>query len=269
MDKYETHLEFVKQAFPQETAAHCTHVFIDITKKDIRKAIFHLVKPQADVVELEANFCATSSFTSDVEQLQILEQLLHHYCPNTGYSEVVGQAQKGLPFKLDTATLGKLKKFRRAPRISNLKSWLDAVDLSDTSVLVALLQGLRPFGRELQPLWARIDAYANADLPEVVRAALELLACMPTGIRQSLYTFGKYCRGGTHRFFALYQMQRANNLPTGQLRNILSPVIKEYQQLLAVKGSPNLLSEEFRLVQSIARQNGLTLSSPSIRLNRF
>ncbi|MCH2021506.1 MAG: hypothetical protein MK207_03400 [Saprospiraceae bacterium] len=266
MDKYDIHLKFLIEVFPDVEENTCKEIFTKKAKRDVRKALFYLVQPKINVDDLIEKF---KNSKNKEEQLYLLQQILNWYCPNKAYSKIVKQLEKGIPFTIDTATLPKLKNFRRAPRIERLKQLLDVVASSELEIIESLLILLLPFGRELEPLWSRIDAYANYPDFELAKAAMNLLSKIPSGIQKSIITFANHCTNPKMRFHTLYSMQNEKNLPSKVLLNIFSPIIAEYQRLVSNQGAMNDLWQEFRLIQQILKNNGVVLSIPNIRLGRF
>lgn len=268
MEKYDLHLQFLVQAFPMLEEQVCHSVFLDTAKRDIRKALFFLFQPQEELEQLLSKFSALKSNQVE-EQQAILQKILHCYCPNDSYTQVVAQVERGIPIQIDSETLPKLKNFRRAPRKEILQQIFRLMATSPKEIVVQLLEGLRPFGRELEPLWARVDAYANYKEKEIAVAALNLLAQMPLGVQKSIATFAKYCRDLEMCFHALSAMQTVTSLAPSLLIGIFNPIITEYRRLTISQGKMNDLWEEFRLIQQIARNNGFVLSIPDISLGRF
>ncbi|MBL4649936.1 MAG: hypothetical protein JKY03_09400, partial [Aureispira sp.] len=103
----------------------------------------------------------------------------------------------------------------------------------------------------------------------IAKAALVLLAEMPTGIQKSILTIGGHLKNSKMRFHALIAMQNATKLPPLLLTNLLNPIITEYRQLINRQGRMNDLWEEYRLIQVILKNNGVSLSIPDIGLGRF
>jgi hypothetical protein len=252
--------------FPDIEKTTCRETFLQVAKRDIRKALFFMIQPQITEDELLKNFALSKN---KEEQVYLLKQILDWYCPNKTYTKIVNQLAKGIPFTIDTATLPKLKMFRRAPRIERLKQLLELVATSDLVVAESLLILLQPFGRELEPMWSRIDAYANYNNFNLAKAAITLLSKMPTGIHKSMMTFSNHCANPKMCFHVLSSMQNAKNLPSKVLVNMFSPIIAEYKRLATNQGAMNDLWQEFRLVQQILKNNGVVLSIPDIRLGPF
>lgn len=268
MDKYDKHLAFLIAALPEKGEANCKEVFLNIAKKDVRKALFFLFQPQETAEELLTNLTQNAS-NQAIMQIAELEKILHAFCPNASYSAIVGQLCKGNPFHIDTETEGKLKIFRRAPRKEFLQELFKICAGSETAVLIYLLNGLQPFGREVEPFWNIVDNYAKHSDTTLARAALNLLALMPTGVHKSILTFSKYCTDPNMRFYALSAMQDTMGLSPKLLMTIFDPILSEYRRLCTTQGTMNDLWEEFRLIRNIAQNNGLRLSIPDINLGRF
>lgn len=268
MDKYDLHLRFLIEALPDFGEEACRHAFLEHAKRDVRKALFFLFQPQEAVEDLMTKLESLESHQTQ-EQQTVLKQIFYCYCPNNAYSAVVSKLEKGIPFKIDSETLPKLKAFRRAPRKELIQTLFRLLASSDKEVIIQLLEDLQPFGRELEPLWATVDAYANYKDKKVAKAALNLLARIPMGVQKSIITFAKHCASPEMCFHALSAMQLVEGLPPSLLLGIFNPIIKEYRRLMVSQGKMNDMWEEFRLVQQIARNNGVILSIPDLDLGRF
>ena len=266
MDKYDKHLAFLQAAFPEIGAEKCQAVFLDQAKRDVRKALFYLLQPSSSE---EALLEKLRDSTAKSEHLDCCNQLLHWYCPNPSYKKVVGNLSKGKPLKIDTATLPRLKAFRRPPRRETLAVWFQIMDAENEELIVHFLKGLMPFGREVEPFWYKIDQFGKNKSLAVVRAALSLLAAMPTGIHKSIILFTHYCSQPSMRFYALSAMQQVTGIAPNLLRRMFDPIIEEYRRLAMTQGAQNDLWQEFRLVQNVLRNNGVVLSIPDINLGRF
>jgi len=268
MDKYDQQLEFLIQALPHQTKETCQTVFLSVAKRDLRKALFHLLQPDTELEELLA-FLRHNTSDIPAQQMEWVDRLMHWYCPNTSYKTIVKQATKGIPVQLDTTTLSRLKTFRRPPRKEMFQRWFQLMDNRSDLVRLYFIKCLRSFDRELEPFWAYIDGYARSYDPDIVKAALVLLAQMPTGVQKSIITIGGHLKNPKMRFHALVAMQNATELSTPLLSNLLNPIITEYRQLINRQGRMNDLWEEYRLIQVILKNNGVHLSIPDIGLGRF
>lgn len=268
MDKYDQHLEFLIQALPHQTKETCQNVFLSVAKRDVRKALFHLLQPDIEEEELLA-FLRHNSSEIPAQQMEWVDRLMHWYCPNTSYKTIVKQATKGIPILIDSPTLLRLKAFRRPPRKEMFKLWFQLMDNRSDDVVLHFLKCLRSFDRELEPFWGYIDGYARSYNVDIVKAALVLLAQMPTGIQKSVITIGNYLKNPKMRFHALVAMQNATKLSTPLLSNLFNPIIAEYRQLIDRQGRMNDLWEEYRIIQVILKNNGVRLSIPDIGLGRF
>lgn len=268
MDKYDKHLEFLIAAFPKIGEAVCKEIFLTTAKRDIRKALFFVFQPKENIDELVEKLSQTPNNQAQ-NQIDILNKIFHSFCPNNSYKEVVNQLSKGKPLKIDTETLGKLQIFRRAPRKELLQKIFSICYNSENEVIVYLLNGLQPFGRELEPLWNIIDNYAKHTDIQIVKSALNLLAQIPTGVHKSILVFSKHCSDPQMRFHALSAMQQTTGLSAKLLINLFDPIIAEYRRLSMTQGNHNDLWEEYRLIRNIAQNNGLRLSIPDINLERF
>jgi len=263
-DKLEKQLHFLQLVFPKRKK-ECVTVFRE-NKRNIRKTLYCLLQPQASEEELLAEWDET---TSTEEKKEIIDQLLHHYCPNVSYTIIVNNLKKGEPLKLGTQTTKKLTQFRRAPRKEQVKKWLDLVKGETPAVIVHLLDGMRPFGRNIKSFWSSIDGFAYHTDEEVIKSALRLLAEIPDGVQKSIMTFARYCRQEKTRLYALNAMQQVYDLPASVLTTVLQPIVKEYRRLAIADGPMNDLWQEFKIIRSIYRNNGIRLTIPEIDLGRF
>lgn len=268
MDKYDQQLEFLIQALPHQTKETCQTVFLSVAKRDLRKALFYLLQPDTELEELLA-FLRHNSSDIPEQQMEWVDRLMHWYCPNSSYKKIVQQASKGIPLQLDNTTIGRLKTFRRPPRKEMFQRWFQLMDNRSDAVVLYFAKCLRSFDRELEPFWAYIDGYARSSNLDIAKAALVLLAQMPTGVQKSIFTIGGHLRNPKMRFHALIAMQNAMELSAPLLGNLLNPIITEYRQLINKQGRMNDLWEEYRLIQVILKNNGVRLSMPDIDLGRF
>jgi hypothetical protein len=268
MDKYDQQLEFLIQALPHQTKETCQTVFLSVAKRDLRKALFYLLQPDTELEEVLA-FLRHNTSDIPAQQMEWVDRLMHWYCPNTSYKKIVKQAAKGIPVLLDGTTISRLKTFRRPPRKEMFQQWFQLMDNRSDVVVLYFIKCLRSFDRELEPFWGYIDGYARSSNLDIAKAALVLLAQMPTGIQKSVITIGGYLKSPQMRFHALIAMQNATRLSTPLLSNLLNPIITEYRQLVNRQGRMNDLWEEYRLIQVILKNNGVSLSIPDIGLGRF
>jgi hypothetical protein len=268
MDKYDQHLEFLIQALPHQTKETCQDVFLSVAKRDLRKALFHLLQPDIEEEELLALLRHNTSNIPE-QQMEWVDRLMHWYCPNTSYKKIISQAAKGIPISIDGPAISRLKIFRRPPRKDMFKQWFQLMDNRSDEVLLYFIKCLRSFDRELEPFWGYIDGYARSSNLEVAKAALVLLAQMPTGIQKSVITIGNYLSNPKMRFHALVAMQNTTKLSTPLLSNLFNPIIAEYRQLINRQGPKNDLWEEYRIIKVILKNNGVRLSIPDIGLGRF
>ncbi len=265
MDKYDKHLQFLQQALPF-SSQHCSDVFKLEAKRDVRKALFFMLQPSRNTDELLTDLIQSKNPTTQIESLHLL---FHHYCPNSSYSAIVAKLSKGTPIKIDTISLEKLKLFRRAPRKEILARFFDAVSGADTTVVVELLRCLRPFGRELSPMWSRIDAYANSQNIAVVKAALQLLSTLPQGVQKSIMTFARYATHPELAMISLNEMQSVYDMSGQLLVRLFNPLIDAYRQLIPAQGKGNDWSQEFNLLVRVLRNNGVVLNLPDIQWGRY
>ncbi len=52
MDKYDKHLQFLIEVFPDIEENTCRDIFLQVAKRDIRKALFYMLQPKIDEDEL-------------------------------------------------------------------------------------------------------------------------------------------------------------------------------------------------------------------------
>ncbi len=264
MDKLERHLEFLKLLFP-DREEDCQLIFKQ-KKRNLRKALPLLLQPQESAAELLE---AYSKGQTDAQRLDILGRWLHCYCPNASYNKILKAARKGKPLKLESATLQKLKIEKNNPRKEDLEQIFFLFKNQNPSLIVALLKGLKPFGRPLLPFWSFIDNYARHSDKEIVKAALELLVHIPQGIPKSIMTLAVCLQDDSLRITVLSALQNVQNLPSNMIVPILQPLVEEYRRLLRTEGTMNNLWPEFRLIKVIYNNNGISLSLPTIGLGRI
>lgn len=265
MDKYDKHLQFLQLALPFSEQL-CADVFVEKSKRDIRKALFLLLHPEATVEQLLQDL---GKKNNALDQIECLRLVLHCYCPNASYSAVLNKASKGDPLKLDTVSLKKLKQFRRVPRKEILQRLFNCLNGADTTVVLFFLRGIRPFGRALAPFLDTIIAYANdSDIP-VIKAALQLLSKIPQGVQNSMVTFARYSMHPQLSMTALSEMQSVYDLPGQLLIQLFSPLIDAYRQCIPAQGTMNDRWPEFRLLRQVLYNNGVVLNLPEIQLGKF
>jgi hypothetical protein len=258
MDPYELQLDFITQAIPQQTPEVCKQVFYEVAKKDIRKAIYYLLQPNQTVEE-------SLERLESAPNLEHLEEVLHQYCPNKTYQQLVHQAAKGHPFLLEKRLLERLKSFKRAPRKAVLQQIWSIVE-SDDTLLLAYLQGLKYYSHELAQLWPNINQGLLHQQEEIVKMCLELLIRMPQGVDKSLIHITYLLRQPEWQFKALKTLQNAQNLPAHTVRALVKPILDAYRKH---PNKQNNLLPEIRIIQSIARLNSVHVTLPDIDLNRF
>ncbi|MGH1335016.1 MAG: hypothetical protein ACRBFS_02735 [Aureispira sp.] len=258
MDPYELQLKFITEALPQQEAAHCRKIFYEVAKRDIRKAVYYLLQPTRTVEEsLEA--------LENTPTLEHLEEVLAQYCPNKSYQQVVHQAAKGHPFTLEKRLLERLQQFKRAPRKATLQQIWKIV-AEEEALLLAYLKGLQYYSHELVHLWPAIDRCLLHEQEDIVKRALELLARMPQGVERSLPRITHLLRQPEWQFKALKALQQSHNLPSLTVQRLIQPILDAYRKY---PNKRNNLWPEFRIIQSIARNNKVHLTLPDLDLERF
>lgn len=258
MNPYELQLDFITQALPQYSPETCRHVFYETAKKDIRKAIYYLLQPTSTIEE-------SLTALEKVPSLKHLDEVLHQYCPNKSYQQVVHSATKGQPFVLENRLLERLQRFKRAPRKAVLQQIWKIVEREE-DLLLDYLQGLQYYSHELSNIWSEIDQCLLHKQEELVKASLELLIRMPQGVERSLTGITYLLRQPKWQFKALKALQHARNLPALTVRRLIQPILDAYRQLPTKQ---NNLWPEFKIIQSIARNNHVHLTLPDLDLGRF
>ena len=258
MDPYEIQLDFITQAIPQQTPDVCKQVFYDVAKKDIRKAVYYLLQPQRTVEE-------SLTLLETMPNVEHLQEVLHQYCPNKTYQQLVHQATKGHPFLLEKRLLERLKTFKRAPRKATLEQIWSIVETDDL-LLLTYLEGLKYYSHELAQLWPHINQCLLHEQEEIVKMCLELLIRMPQGVEKSLINITYLLRQAEWQFKALKALQNAQNLPAHTVRALIKPILDAYRKH---PNKQNNLLPEIRIIQSIARNNRVHLTLPDVDLGRF
>lgn len=258
MDPYELQLKFITEALPQQEPEHCHHIFYDVAKRDIRKAIYYLLQPSRTLEE-------SLEILENTPTVDHLEEVLSQYCPNKAYQQLVHQAAKDQPFKIEKRLLERLQQFKRAPRKAILQQIWKVVAEED-NLLLAYLKGLQYYSHELLHLWSSIDRCLLHKQEDIVKMALELLVQMPQGVERSLPRITYLLRQPTWQFKALKALQQAHNLPPLTVRQLIQPILDAYRKF---PNKRNNLWPEFRIIQSIARNNQVHLTLPDLDLERF
>jgi hypothetical protein len=262
MDKLARHLTFLQAVFP-ENATTIEQLFVE-QKRSLKKTLFAISKPQLEVAEIVEKLYDNLS-----PQKPLAIQWLHCFCPNSSYTTIVKRAKKGIPTKLDTDSLKKLALFARVPSTNQLNEILTwAQKTTDTDASAYLLEKLAPFGRQLAPFWATIDQFAQYRDLAVTKAAIGLLAHIPSGVQKSIMTLGLHCQRKETQLAALMALQQAHNLPPNLLIQLVQPIVENYRHLLATEGAINRLWQEYRIIRSIYQNNGVPITLPKIDLSK-
>ncbi|MCP4438796.1 MAG: hypothetical protein GY810_07615 [Aureispira sp.] len=263
MDKYDRHLEFltVVTDFDEE---QCKTVFME-DKRDVRKALWHLLQPSTTKEDLMEQYF---SLNSDEEKSEVLEELLHCYCPNARFNSIATQVKKGKLYKLDTVTAKKLGLFRRPPNKEELAKLLSSINAQFPKTILTLLKGLQSFGRELPVHLFTIQGLSESENIEIAKAALDLIGYIPNGPEKAIMALWTHLSNPALRFHALKAMQHAYQLSPEFLSKIFQPLVAEYERLCRSEGPINDLWEEVRMMRTIMRNNGGDLWIPTINIGR-
>lgn len=261
MDKLNRHLQFLKAIFAP-TKIDIEALYIS-QHRSIKKTLFEATKPAASSQEI---LLQIKSQPTIKKQQENISQWLNCFCPNDNYTRVVKKAKKGIPFKLDTDTLRKLELFRRAPSPEELKDVLFwASNSQDNTSIALLLSGLTPFGRHLSPHWSLIDQLASHSALNICKAAVQLLVHIPNGVQKSIMTIATLIQNKETQLTALMALQHAHNLPSNLVIQLLQPIVEDYRRKSQVEGPINQLWQEYRIIQSIYKNNGIQITLPTIK----
>lgn len=252
MDKHEKNLLFLK-AVAGRPESECESVFLR-NKRDLRLALFDLLKPQG--TDKASLFQQYKEATAEAIRIEMLEQLLLHFCPNPPFLEICSAFKKGKTPKLDFETAEKLLAFRRGPTKEEVNILFDNLQASETRAATRLLQGLNEFGREIAHQLQYIGMMADADDLELAKAALLLIPKIQGGIEKSLMLYWQKVNEPELRFTALNALQSARNLNPDLLFQIFSPIMQEYERLCRSQGEMNDLWPEYNMIRNILSKNG-------------
>ncbi len=263
--EYEQQLEWVQAALPAIDPEHCRHVFYEVARRNICKAMHCLLEPETPLEALQQEWAALPR-SATAQRRQCLEGMLQHHFPNARYHAAL--RQPNLP-DIPPKVLDRLKGYKRAPRKALLEQWFSSIDPDETELLQFLLNELRYFRHALSPFWATVDGYARHHDGAVARAALELIVHIPSGVKRSMDTFRLLLGQPERQLHALQALQHARGLPDTTTKRLISPIVKAYKDLEREKGSPNNLSAEYALARNIASNNGISLTLTNINLNKY
>lgn len=263
--EYEQQLEWVQAALPDQDPEHCRHVFYEVAKRNICKAMHTLLEPETRLEELEKAWKAIPR-SETAQRLDCLKGMLAHHFPNARYQAAL--KQENLP-EIPSKALDRLHRYKRAPRKSQLETWFAGIDPDQDALALYLLEELRYFSHGLTPIWATIDQYARHSNGAIVRAALELLVHIPKGVERSLSTFRLLLGQPERQLHALQALQHARGLPDTTTKRLIAPIVQAYKDLERQEGSPNNLSAEYALARNIASNNGISLTLTNINLDKY
>lgn len=264
-EEYEQQLAWVQAALPECDAKQARHVFYEVARRNICKAVHYLLEPARPLEDLQKEW-ETLPRDATNQRRTCLEDMLKHYCPNADYLTAIRRSN--LP-EIPSNVLDRLHRYKRAPRKAQLEQWWAGIDADDPPLALYLLEELRYFSHALTPIWATVDQYAHHSDRKVVRAALELLVHIPNGVERSLNTFQQLLSQPKRQLHALQALQHARCLTDTTTKRLISPIVSAYKDLERLEGSPNNLSAEYALARNIAANNGIMLTMTSIHLNKY
>lgn len=265
-EEYEAQLAFVQAALPELDAEHCRHVYYEVARRDICKALHYLIQPERPIEALLEQW--QNPALDAAARQACLRDMLHHYCPNDRFQTVVHGAARYEPLPVTSRVLQRLQQYQRAPRAATLEQWWAGIAPNEEALALYLLEELRYYSRALEPSWAVIDRYAQHANPSIARAALELLVRLPGGVARSMGTLQRLLRQPERQLHALQALQHARGLSAGLVQALVHPIVQAYQQLERQEGHPNNLSGEYALARNIARNNGVPLTITNLNLGR-
>ena len=189
-------------------------------------------------------------------QCQALALYLSCFVPNPAWQAVLERLRsRQIEQRPDTEGEKQLLAYRAAPPASAILALLDGVEQRDENLL-ALFEGLRPFGSELLPHLLNIQAYAREpDAPRVVEAALDLIGYIPQGPERSLGLLAEKIQNPQERFWALSCLSRARQLDPAWLFALFRPFFEDQKRLSRSEGSTNL-DQDCALMLQILRKQG-------------
>lgn len=266
-EAYEAQLHFLQAVLPERSDEHCRHVFYEVARRDVRKALHELLRADTSLEDLTAAWLEFPRPDAATRRAQ-LSALLTHFCPNAAYQAVVRRAAKGEPLTVEPRVLERLRQFKRAPRRTHLEVWWANIGPQEEDLALFLLEELRYFSHALTPIWDIIDRYAKHPNPTLSRAALALLVRIPRGVERALPTLSALLRRPERQLHALQALQQARGLSPSLVQGLIQPIVAAYQDLERQVGAPNNLTAEYTLARNFARNNGLNLTLPRIDLGR-
>lgn len=242
-------LKVVSGSSPEETEAVFLH-----HKRDMRLALFDLLKAKNTYKsELFNNFL---SERSEEKRIETVIKIFTHFCPNDRFREIIlALKQKKTP-KLDPLSAEKLVAFRRGPSKEEINLLFDNLNADELKLAALILEHLIDFGRECEHQLHYIMIMGESDNTYLAKAALMLIAHIPSGIEKALMLYWQALARDDLRFFALNALQLARNLNPELLFEMFTPILMEYERLAKSEGEMNSLWPEFNMIRNILSKNG-------------
>ena len=266
-EAYEQQLAFVQAALPNLDAEHCRHVFYEVVRRDIRKALHELLRPEAPLETLLEQW-PTLPVEDSAARRTCLTAMLGHFCPNAAYQAAVRRAVEADLEPLEPRVMDRLRQYKRAPRLKVFQQWWAHIHPEDEALTQYFLEELRYFTFSLEPFWANIDGYLLHPNKDISNAAIQLLVGIPEGVKRSLKTIRILMEDPKRQVHALQALQHVKGLAERTTRSIIQPTVLAYQALRREVGEPNDLSAEYGLARNIARNNGISLTLTDLNIGR-
>lgn len=248
---HQKNLEFIKTVVDLE-ATYCEEIFI-AHKYDIRLALFDLLKPKGTT---KANLLSAYKSAEGAERLPLLEQIFQHFCPNPAFKAILLKLKHGKTPKLDQRISKRLESFHRGPRKEEINLLFDVLAAQDVETGTALLDKLRPFGREIEHQLPYILQMGEAEDKELAKNALMLIPHIPGGIEKAIPLYWSHLSNEQTRFHALNALQAARAINPDLLYQMFDPILRKYEQLCRTEGEMNDLWAEVNMIKSILAKNG-------------
>lgn len=249
---HEKSLAFLKSV--SERSASETEAVFALHKRDLRLALFDLLKPEG--TDKKALFEQYQFEGDEMQRIKILKQILFHFCPNAKFKNIILALKQGKTTALAPETAEKLVIFRRVPNREEVNLLFDSLQSTDNKLATELLEGLTDFGREIAPQLKYIMMMGEANDTALAKAALMLIPKIPEGIENAIILYWQSLAREDLRFYALNALQYAKNLNPDLLFQMFTPILQEYERLCRSEGEMNSLWPEFNMIRNILSKNG-------------